>query len=503
MLFRADITKPKIEINIIHDGEILSFPASAFSKKPFERGFDPFEEINQYWASKSKYFQDTIFAIYRDVNTAFDYIMNTDELYGELNDLIVQLLEHHPLSEIEMWLRTNPSIHRPETVKDALPSPTDNTKTVGKTYTVSDYYPLLALSFVLRLLTPIWGEYISSIRKNTEVDKKEYIAMQLLNGTGLLECPAMLRLRVYIDELTQSEQVIDWERVLDGFSSEDIGFLMLSLVCVRQLCLSDLRGSDPHTQIVAGIWKFLMHRVSNSEMSSVKIKESGEGEGFGSEQHSIMESYRRRTELSIGDIAEFEHAISHPEFMAKCIEPSIDLSLLHVSLESIKNIEIQNVGDPQIVIAGWVLKDYISPHALYYVCDNLDKVLAVTEAVLWHRGFKTIAAIASSYAVTAVEEISVGYINTREQLSLETLEKLKKHYPYGWTSPKKKNSGKMYGITEAIDHIADQLAFTSWRMSMSEERIIDVYKEKRRKLIIPSNIKEQLAGLIIDIENRR
>jgi hypothetical protein len=254
---------------------------------------------------------------------------------------------------------------------------------------------------------------------------------------------------------------------------------------------------------VAGIWKFLMHRVSNSEMSNVKIKESGEGEGFGSEQHSIMESYRRRTELSIGDIAEFEHAISSPEFMARSIEPDIDLSLLRVSLESVKGIEIRNVGDPQIVIAGWVLKDYISPHALYYVCDNLDKVLAVTEAVLWHRGFKNIAAIASSYAVTAVEEISVGYINTREQLSLETLEKLKKHYPYGWTSPKKKNSGKAYGITEAIDHIADQLAFTSWRMSMCEERIIDLYKEKRRKLTIPSNIKEQLAGLIIDIENRR
>ncbi len=500
-----DVLKPKIETIVDHCNERLIFPAMTFTRDPFEKGFNPFEEINLYWSQQDDSFQDEVFQVFKDVYTAFDTILNADELYTELNILIGRLLALHPLDKLELWLRLSPTIIVPDTVKDTLPDPTDNTKTPGKTYTLTDYYRLLALSMFMRCLVPVWGEYIANIRKAAGSAKKEFIAVKLLEGTGVLECEAVRRLQIYIDELTKAGEEATYDFVMEGFAPADIPRLMLSLVLVRKICLADLRGSNPQTQAVASIWKFLMHRVTSAEDSSVKVKEprdEAEGSG-GKEPHSNIEAYRRRFQISFGDVAEFELQLGQEYDLAVLIEPDLPYNVWKESRKSIKHLEVENVGDAQLLIAGWVIKDIITPHSVYYVEKELPSLLAAVESVLWWRGFKNIATIVSSQVIVGVEDVSIGYSNTREQIHPEVVDEMKKYFPFVWGNARRKSTPVQHDVLGAIDYIADQLFFNSWGMTMSDRRIIEVFGEKRRTLIIPSNIKTELCKLIIDIEQRR
>ncbi len=503
MKLEINLFKPKIEVDIKHNGETLSYPANVFTRRPFEQGCDVFEQINQYWEAQPADFQDAVFAVYKRVDSAFDGAMDGAELYSILNECICELVRLHPLDRLELWLKLNPGIIVPSSVKSELPDPTDNTKTLGKTYIVSDYYPLIALAMFLRVMVPIWGEYVASIRKASEINKKEFIAMQLLNKTGILECPAMLRLRFYIDEITGSNENIDLDAVMDGFSSEDIGFRMVSLVCILRLCLVDLTGANPHTHAVAVVFKYLAQKVFNAPESRIVVKKEADDESGHPDKHSILESYRRRTEISLGDQAAFGYYFENSFAIAKRLEPSLTDDEISQSLMSAQNIEVGNVGDVQLTIAGWVIKDLITPHAPYYVSDPHPLLLGALEAVLWKRGYKYLAAVLTSYAIIGNEEITVGNISSREQISPQLAEEIKYYYPYQWGSVKKTSVPMQPGVLESIDHVVDDLVFNSWRMTLREDKVIELFGERRRKLAVPSDIKNLLAALIIDIEKRK
>lgn len=501
MEFRVDLFKPKLEAMVLHSGETLGFNASVFHKKSFSREYDVFSEVNAYIKELPRSSQDKLFEIYSRAYKGFDYMLDPAELHEFITVCIRDLVGMIKLDNLELWLSLRPEIMIPESVKLLPPDPMDNVKSVGKTYTVADYYPLLALSMFLRFLIPIWGEYVASIRKNTDVDKKEFIALQLLNGTGVLESKAIERLRIYIREVTASSDNQDWEKVISGFSTEDIGFQLLAVVCFRRLCTADLRGSDPSTQVVAQIWKFSVQKSYGSPVSGIEIKEVREGEDSAADR-SGLEGYRRRTDISLGNIAEFEYYFSFPHAIARHIDPTVPLELVDQALATAKQIEVTEIGDVQLAIAGELIKDQITPYSLYHTVDLLPNVLAACEAVLWHRGFKYLSAVVTSYAISGVEEMHVGSISSREQLTLENTEEIKRWFPYTWEMGKRTPSTVQHGILETVDMLVDSLIFHSWRMTISEEKSEEIFGERRRRLIIPSDIKNQIVSFLIDNERR-
>lgn len=507
MEMRVDLTKPHIEITILHGEEQLSFRANAsvFTRKKFDTGGDVFKEINEYWGQQSPAVQGKIFDIYKCAHIAFDFIMESKELYKELNQIIRDLLTYHPLDVLERWLRFNPAILVPSSVGTTLPDATDTVRTVGKTYIVSDYYSLIAMIMFLRTIVPIWGEYISAIRKAADLDKKEFMAMKLVVNTGLLETQPMMRLMFYVNEMLSSPDSPDWDKVVNGFSSEDIPFLTLSLVCVRSLALVGLTGVEGRPHAVSQIFKFLAQRLINVPDGRVEIKEVKKmGENENSNNHSILESYRRRTEISLGDQASYAQYLSLTREIALRLEPTLTDEEIESSLRTAAQIESENIGDAQMIIAGWLLKDQITPYSPYYVKDTLPATMGALEAVLWKRGFKYMAAAITSYAIEGREEISVGNISSREQIDSRIIVELEKYYPYKW-APVKKHvvQPAEVCVLESINAIVDELVFNSWRMTLSEEKTIELFGERRRKLIIPSDIKTILAKLMIDIEARK
>lgn len=501
MEFRVDLLKPKLEVMVLHAGETLGFNASVFHKKSFTKDYNVFDEVNVYLRDLPKATQDDIFDVYKRAYTGFDYMLDQGELHTYITACVKDLVRLLPLEQLELWLALRPEIMIPDSVKSIPPDPMDNVRSIGKTYTVKDYYPLLALSMFLRFLIPIWGEYVASIRKSTEVDKKEFIALQLLNGTGVLESVAIERLRVYIREVNTATDSQDWEKVISGFSTEDIGFQMLAVVCFRRICTADLRGTDPSTQVVAQIWKFSVQKSYGSPVSGIELKEVREGEDSAADRSSL-EGYRRRTDISLGNVAEFEYYFSFPHAIAKHIDPTVPMALVDQALATSSQIEPSEVGDVQLAIAGELIKDQITPYSLYHTVDMLPNVLAACEAVLWHRGFKYLAAVVSSYAISGIEEMHVGSISSREQVSIENLEAIKRWFPYSWEMGKRQPASAQHGIMETVDMLVDSLIFHSWRMTIAEDKAEEVFGEKRRRLMVPSDIKNQLVGFLINNEQR-
>ena len=499
--------KQKLEVVVEHAGHKLIFLANVFTRKSLcGSGFDVFEQINAYWAGLPMQRQDEIFEVYKDADAAFDIIDDTKVVYTILNNCIRRLLQLHPLDNLEFWLASNPTICVPDSVKELPPDPSENMFTKEKTYTRMDYFPLLTLSMFLRTVLPIWGQYIESIRKNSEMNRKEFIAMQLLNGTGILECVAMNRLRVYIDAAVNSDD-IDYGKILDSFSSEDMGFLFLSLVCVKRLCLGDLRGIDNKTQLVATIFKFMAQKTFNQPESDVMLKKENlrdDAGGADSGKHSILETYRKRTELSLGEIAELEYALSDVVGIAQRLEPTLTEEEIQFSIQTAQSLKGTLITDAQTVLAGEMIKDQITPHALHYVSQqHIINLLGALEAVLWKWGYHYLALIITAHAIVDVEEVTVGNISSREQIDQSLIDQLKVYYPYEWSTIRKGDEIiQPHPVVLSIDHMVDYLTFHAYRATASEDRLQQVFGEIRRKITVFSDIKNILARLIISIEER-
>lgn len=512
MRFEIDVNKVKPEVTVSHRDVSINFSVNSFSRKPFQRGFDVFDEINRYWAGLPMTTQEKIFAVYKSVYDGFDQILSKDDLYDHLQARIRELIELHPLDRLGSWLTRDPSIQIPPDVEISFEEHIDSNKTKAKTYTVHDYVKLREISLFLRTMIPVWGEYINSVRRDTGMDMKEYAALQLLEGTGILETEAIDKLIVYIDGITSAKKK-DSAKILSGVSTEDTPYLLLALVLIRTVCTEDLRGlstggrSDTH--LVKKVFKFLLQRLHNASESdsSIKIKPTDRSNNESiTGRRSILESYRKRTEISMGNIAELELACSQTQEIAMALAPGIDLADLHASIQSAHALTGERVSDPQKALLSWVMKDQISPRGILYPDRKLIiALLGTLEAVLWHRGFKYLACLATSHPVIGREEMIISPIDSRGQIPVELKEEISRLYPYVFSFSRRKNEAgtpEPHPVLNDIDLVVDGLLSSSWRSTAREERIRQVFGDMQRKFPIRPDIKSELARLIIDIENQ-
>lgn len=503
MHIQANIIGSSPEIIISHNQQQLYFSANVFTRKAFAT-LDVYDHINRYWASQTKEFNDRIFEIYKEVDRGFSEIFDTAERYQHLQKCIKQLFELHPLEVLELWLNNDKTITIPDSVKDAPPTEGDVINTAEKTYTRKEYMELISLSLFLRCITPIWGEYTSSIRKDTGVDRKEYETMQLLINTGILETPAMQKLNTYTYHLTKAMQN-DKSKIINAFSSEDITFLHLALVCIRKVCIADISGLNKSTQIVATIFKFLSQRTNSADTTRIIVKEVNGGSDSG-DKNSFLESYRKRFEISEGERMELVVCLEDPMRIVKYLHPEIDEAFVMESMQSAQALCYETVSELQLYMAGWLIKSYITPQAVWYVDKRiLATLLGALEAVLWHRGHHYMALLISSHLISSEEEIVISGIGSREQIDESIQQELYKWFPYYWGYTRKgRDLGQVEktDILTSIDAYVDRLTENSFRATASDKKLIQVFGQLNHKLPVYADAKTLFAKLLIDNEER-
>lgn len=495
------------EVKLEHNGEILAFSISVFGRANFSIvGYDVFEQINLYWESLPEIQQTAIFKIYKEVQIGFDSVWHKNDLVEFLTGKVKDLFDIHNLDALNDWVTFRSNVIIPETFTVDYTHSVDNNTSREKTYTRSDYAKLITLSLAMRVVIPIWGEYIANTRQDTGTTFKEFYAFQLLSKSTLAKSIPLEKLKTYIDFIVGDDKY-DPNQTLNSLSSEDVSYWLLSLVCIRRLCVGDIRGLDPKANLVTFVYKYIIQKIRNNDSNFenlVKEKVFSDKESDAENKISTLERYKVKTNLSLGEIVELEFSIRNMFNTAIKLSHSLDHDLYERSQNTSHILNKERLLDPQMTLLRWVFKPVISAKGLMYLPKPLIvQALGALESILWARNHKYLALLATSFAVVSDKEMSVSPVDSKMRVPKELTDELDRLYPFTRTINSKKAGAKEVNLAaKSIDILTDNLTMFSWKSTASESMLEEVFQNNSRRLPIKPDIKIDLTKLVIELGNR-
>lgn len=496
---------------IQHKDEVISWNVSIFDSSNFrghyEGKYDIFKYNNLYWQRMKSENQDKVFDIFKRLRISLENYTERTSLTIELFPLIHDLFELHRLEEIEHWITFFTDIqYPPELQLEYIPS-NERTGTREQTYLRDDYIKLICLTFNLRLMIPIWGEFIAKTKRDTGTQFKEYYGFQLLSQSHLNDAPSMEKLRTYVYRSIPDERSSG--SILGGLSSEDFPIWILSLVVIRKLCTSDISGKEPNSSLIPYIYNHVRERVNRSDNNFVGIvrekvtgKETGEGT---TDKLSRLEGYKIRQETAPGDIVLLEHAMSNIHHVAKQVCPDLDLALLDNALKTSEPLLTMRIQDPQITLIQWVFKPVISTRAVLMLSKKtVVAAAAATQAILMQQGHMKLGGLATAFALEDEDEMHVGGVDSRARITKELVEEINKLYPYTRRSTSKAKTAKNTNqAIMAIDDMTDRLSEKHWMLTADTNLLPYLTGSvTSRHFALPHEIKILLANLVISLAKR-
>ena len=491
-----------------HNEEIIEWNIALYDKIIIKKDYDIFDQINKYWEYLPKATQDQIFAIYKRTKEVFDNTWDSDQLTKELYTLIADLYQFHELTDIRHWVNFHSDLALPRDIdlREVFVESDETPGTRERTYLKEDYKWLVTLSIALRVVIPIWGEFISRTRKETGTVFKEYYAFKLLSYSSIARSEPMERLRIYVEHSLQADKS-KAAAVLGGISSEDFPTWILALVLVRCLSIGDVRGLDPTSSLITFIYKYIRQKVQghdNSFIGMVKDK-SFEGQGQEGENNlSKLENYKIKQDIPAGDLAIIEYYMQNIDVLATKICPDVDLALLSESTETVSALESELIWKPQITLIQWVLKPVVPPRGVLHLNKLLClRAMAVTQTLLWHRGHFELAGLVSAIIQKSDDELQLAGTDSRARIPKDLAEKLDSLFPYARKLSGKQNLVKRQNpATEAIDSVANLFSEHNWRLTLPQEWVSTITGSNSRLYSVPHNIKILLAKLAIAVAER-
>ncbi len=512
MQMTLEMRDGKYSVWIQHREEVITWNVSIFDASNFrghlEGKYDIFKYNNLFWERLKAETQDNIFNIFKKLKISLENYTERTSLTLELFPLIHDLYEYHKLDDVEHWIKFFTDIQFPPDLQHEYIHSNEKTGTRDQTYLRDDYIKLICLTFNLRLMIPIWGEFIAKTKRDTGTQFKEYYAFQLLNQSHLNDSPAMEKLKTYVYRSIPEERSSG--PILGGLSSEDFPIWVMSLVVIRKLCTIDIGGKEDNSSIVPYIYNHVRERVARSDNNFVGvvrekniIKESTEGTN---DKLSRLEGYKIRQEISPGDIVLLEHMMSDITRVAKQICPEIDDNLLNNALYTSQKLLTHSIQEPQITLIQWVFKPVISTRAVLMLSKKTVVAAAgATQAILTHYNHVKLAAIATAYAVENEHEFMVNGVDSRARITKDLQEELNKLFPYHRRSVSKaKNAKNSNQAIQAIESMTDKLSEKNWILTVDEKLLPYITgSETQRQFSLPHEIKNLLANLVITLAKRK
>lgn len=488
-----------------HNEQSLIFDLSVFNKNHITVVNDITEHINAYWASLAAYKQEKIYETYVKIRNTFEDIYDTSQLCIALMPLVKQLYSEHDLEALERYLAFHTDIKIPDKFDETYVHSDERPFSREKTYTRPDYMKLASLTLSLRIMIPVWGEFIFRTKAENGTNFKEYYAYTLLSQTKLLESPAVEKLKLYISNNLQAEKSMS-SVIMNGVSSDDYVTWKLGGLLVKRLSVGDIKGVEPNTNLVITIHNDLMTKNNNSNgnfgdpvLNKVFDSENGDDMSM-----SRIENFKLKAEHSVGDIEAIAYYVEDIRKVARHLYPTIDVGLLHEFKNSSNILGSAELWSCQITLAQWVLAPVVSPRG----APHLEKLsiidsIVVAQTYLWQTGHKKLAALITAIASDVNGTMQQSSIGSMARITREQMEHLTKLFPYNTVSAKRKNTIPPNVAVKAIDIVAEQFSTRDWILTLPDrfaEEIIG--SQHHRRYGCPHDIKIALAALSIDCARR-
>lgn len=501
---RVGLVKVQTEANLSHNDEELKWDIKLIDRTNIPDSLDIFEQINAYWATLSQEKQDRIFDVYKRIRTLFDDVWINADLTKPLTALVTELCDHHSLVDIRQWFDMKSDLVLPPRLDDEFVEDLQATRRIEKTYLKEDYRWLVVLSIAIRSMIPVWGQFVYRTEEDNGTMWKEYYAYLLLMKTQLMRSEPMNRLRTYVEQTIPADKTTS-TAVLGGISSEDYPTWILALVIVRRLAVGDVRGIDPNVNLITFIHRYIGTKVKSQENAFMVKEKIIDGQGQDSEGNlSRLEGVKVRQAIPDGDIAIIEHYAGNLENIARHMAPDFDFSILEVTKQGVLHLQNIQIHPVQIQLVQMVLKKVISPRAIDYLTKKtLLGLVAVTAALLWHRGHYDIAALAFARQQTNTNSHRMLGVEGRAKISNELRQQLDELYPYIRRNNSKSAEKQKNVAVISIELLEDKISKTMWKLKLSKEWSSKLsHNNTNQTFVVPFEIKTKLAQLIIALANR-
>lgn len=501
-----------------HGDKVMYWDVRAFNKRNFETEFDMFEQMNAFWATLSEKDQAHIFDVYTRINSCLENNNQRDQKIGDLTHLIAELYKIHNLERLERWVKIDSDIKFPSWLQREYDPTKEHHVSRNQTYTYSDYVKLVILAFALRLMIPIWSEYIGRTKHDTKTSLKEYHAYRLLMRSEIFTCEAMEKLRTYVECAIPAEK--PKSAIIGGLSSAEFPSWVLSVALIRKICIGDIRGVfppsytapngrvvDPPT-LVTYVFNHVVERIrhhSNNFVGLVKDKNPDDGgESVSEQQMSRLEGYKIKMDIAAGRVILVETAAQQYIANAMRLEPTINLIAVEEAVRRRVNSDAA-ILDAQVTIMQWIFKPVISPRGILHLNKQLIKTcLGVAEAVLWHRGHHVLAGLVTADIRQSEYGMQTGGTDSSARVSPALNETILQMYPYSKKSTSRSKTAKSVNQAYvAIDIVEGELSELDYVLTLPENLLPALTgNANSRRYTAPHDLRIKLIELAIDVADR-
>lgn len=391
------------EVTASHKGQSMIFTTRAYSKVKLADQQRVFKEINDYWIYAGDAVQEKVWECYVKIREIMDMAIDNIRIALSLRHYIKEMYSVMPMNHFRRWLLTVGNLHIPSDVEvritaDSLYNQPD------QTYLQHEYINLATIALAVRPMVPIWGEYID---QSTDQELyKENEVMGLISDCEIAHWPqdetgpdgaavdtAFDKLLGYVRFCVADEQTA-LGRLWRGMSTVEVPVHLHSKVIVRRLTIVPLNDHTSHS-IVANAYRYVRSNLNPAERSTAdrvneKRPESG---GDDDDKTSFIEAHKTKGRVSPGDIEAFNLDAHDYLKLTQKVDPSIDLGILKQCIDSISTASIIPIHPHQVLISQWVMAKAFPSRAFYHVNKlATNYLIAQAQALIWHWGFRDIAA---------------------------------------------------------------------------------------------------------------
>jgi hypothetical protein len=507
------------EVAVTHGDVELTWSARAYSKVKLADPNRVFKELNEYLEQVDEATHTRMFQSYEEVHKLYRLGYDPSMLVASLVHHIGEINKHLPMGKLRRWLMTIGNLHIPADVQESITQDSRYNKR-EQTYLKADYINIATEALAAQALIPIWSEYMDQCT-DQELYKENHV-VGLVNETEMANWPmgetdlmgeeiqtVFDKLASYIKYCVDGEP-LSLARGFAGMSSTDVRVLLQSKVLVRRLPLIPLNDPTSHS-IVANIFRYVTTNMNPPERSTAdrvakKLPEGGGGDD--EDKTSFIESHKTKGRISPGDIEAFNVDAMDFELLAEEVDPTICKEKLRQCISCVQQVASLEIRPHQILIAQWVMAKAFPARAFYHVSKlPVNYLLATSQALLWHWGFKDVAILMQ------VEPLRHGEHNSTNQLSqtrqgsrianrfrpqLDELYpnmKLQKTPQNGSETPKPEN---MAGL--AINSCNQSVRSSNWVYHGPDALYVEANQTMHnRVLMVPQTIKHTLTEVVIHL----
>lgn len=474
-------------IVVKHGDESIVFNEISFFKSGKKDHDGTFDELNGYLATLPDTVQQHIFDIYKQMKHVLSTVLPRD-LLEPLKQLIAELYDCVSIDQVNAYVYNNRLAHVPASLPE-----TNAGFPPATTYIKSEYVKLINLSILLHMAAPIIADYITRRAAVTGKQFKESAALALFDRCNLIQTPEWIKLKEYIAAMC-SKKPVPLSATLAGLSEEQFPNWMLSSIIARKLCINHVRrGDDSH--LVAQIYAYINYNTKlDGKFGGGVMQKTGRGGSEDEREKPVIENWKVKQDIYETDVIVCANGYSNPLAAAQYIEPGIPQELLIECFKAIPPMWNFNMTPHQRMLMEWVHGDYIPPKAIalfdYTTCCTL---VAITQAILWHRGFKELAVIVGTYYdPTHLDESDAGGVVNIEQLTQSIRNELEGFYNI--IIDRRAGEGL---VTRTIEDFVKSIIDGPYRVVgpdklLAESGIVSYY----RWLVVPRNLRYVLADYI-------